>query len=177
MKNKIVVGLGLILGVTAGISFADDMGTFLSGPTEQISASSPARIDTSSLTSNKYYDITCNVNNIYNEKDVLMFDRIHSHHTAHNMGPVLVNGVRVEPVHNHIEVNLNPGINIVVFQQYVVEENTLGSHIKVQAKNHSKASNPFGINGFYLLGCTYAPAPVIASNGNSVQDITTVTAS
>lgn len=166
MKNKIVISLGLMLGLTASISFADDM-IQLSGPTDPITKGHSVSIQLDSLTPNKYYDLTCTINNIYEEKDVRMFDHLHSHGTPHNMGPVLLNDNRITPVRNHIEAIVGDNMNTIIFQQLVVEKDVKGATLKIKAKNDSKTTNPNGILGFAIEECHAVSAQPVASDGAS----------
>jgi hypothetical protein len=166
MKNKIAIGLGLMLGITASISFAD--GTIqLSGPSDPITKGHSVKIQLDSLTPNTYYDLTCTLNNIYEEKDVRMFDHLHSHGTPHNMGPVLLNDNRITPVRNHIEAIVGDDMNTIIFQQLVVEKEVKGATLQIKAKNDSKTTNPYGILGFSIEECHAVPAQSVASDGAS----------
>ncbi len=163
MKNKIVIGVGLILSMSAGLSFAEDAPNagVLPVSNEEVIKGSPVKINTDVLEYNQnaasYYNVTCTVNNIHDVDDILMVASMRSHGYKHNMGPVLLNGAEIGLVNNHVEASLIHGLNTIVFQNYYVEDNSKGSHILVEAKNGNKKTNPFGLgSGFYIQECHYA---------------------
>ncbi len=158
------MGLGLMLGLTANISFADEV-IQLSGATELVTKGNSVSIKLDSLTPNKYYDLTCTLNNVYEEKDVRMFDHLHSHGTPHNMGPVLFNNNNITPVRNHIEAIVGDDMNTIIFQQLVVEKEVKGATLKIKARNDSKTTNPFGFLGFAIEECHAVSAQSVASDG------------
>ncbi len=156
MKNTIAIGLGLMLGLTAGISFAD--GTILSGPTDEFNDKTHVKISTSVLEANRYYDVTCTANNIHEEQYESIAIRMHSHHFPHNMGPVFVDGVRIDPDKKHIKADLPPKTHTILFRNMIIEDNSLGSHLTVKATNCDVTVNMQGIFGSFIQKCTAVPA-------------------
>ncbi|GEM_PF-4287592 len=70
IRNKIVIGLGLMLGLTAGVSSATPLG----GSSGEVNVGSPfvLRLDKlAGMAPGVYYTITCQLNNIHHSKSLI----------------------------------------------------------------------------------------------------------
>lgn len=92
MRNKLAVGLGLALGLTSGMSFAEST-IPLNVSAAEIDTAHPGVIDTSILAPNTLYDITCDAYNVHNQGHSQM--RVSVDFPNVNMGPVLLHNLEM----------------------------------------------------------------------------------
>src|SRR5579862_4697111 len=70
MKNKIVIGLGLMLSMAAGVSSADSLG---GSNGLEVNKGTPFQISLANkldMSGGRYYKITCELNNVHNSSSL-----------------------------------------------------------------------------------------------------------
>ncbi len=110
IRNKIVIGLGLMLSLSAGVSFANSIGN--SGG--EVNTDVPFTLslkDKFDVSAGQYYTITCQLNNIHNSP----FLNANVELAKGSVSPVKINGVDTKPIAlNKFEAPLHDGMNILV---------------------------------------------------------------
>lgn len=166
MKNKLAVGLGLALSVTAGLSFADAGSVPLNVSATEIDKANQGFIDTSTLKGNTLYDITCDAYNIHNQGHLQV--RVSVDFPKVNMGPVLLHGLQMHRTNNDFVGKLQKdkviavdptddadeigsSHNVIEFQRFIINDSTTANTgIKVKEINNGYKEVLYG---FVMKDC------------------------
>ncbi len=113
MKNKIVIGLGLMLGLAAGVSSADSLG---GSNGLEVNKDTPYEMTLANkldMSGGRYYKITCQLNNVHNS-DTL---RAQVELANGSFSPVSINGQSADRVGaKRYEAPLTNGMNTLVLE-------------------------------------------------------------